>query len=619
MPANLPGNNTRTDATLARGPKAIGEAIRPLAVLRWLRLRLAWAWARRLARLKESSGYAHIVIPLCALLLPVGATAQDVFPPGPAALADSGPVTATVDGQIIENLRITANGAPGITINGKLNVIVRNVEIHHTGGPGISIAGGSHFTHVQNVNIIHEGAPPAGPNSSSSLHNILCRNSNDVSISFARLRRGSSGIWAGSCQRIHAQFIEGYDFRGPFPRGQLFQVDHSHDAILEDFYTQNPINTAWTEDNVNIWRSSNAIVRRGLIDGNNSPSGQGVILEHDDDIAHTALVEDVDTIRMGNGSFSAAHAREVTFRRVRARDNTCGDLGGRGASLSNSLMFASFQNQLSYGIRYFAAEWWNSCNGNIAWDRNTMEVKEFTQVNYTQRPALHITFSWERQPPPPETAISVSPPSVTFTGVERPPAQTVVVNVTNGAPWSSFDACPFFNAIPTAGSAGSSQTLTPSAGWDALAPGTHTCPITYSAPGNPNYLVVTVTGNKQPATLLPTTQPPPPPPPPGMITVVPSPTPPQTAPLSANPTSIVQGNSSTLTWSSTNATRCRGTNFKPTGTAGSVQVSPSVTTTYLLTCTGAGGTAVSGTTVTVTTPTLGIAPDRRRGRGRVSH
>jgi Right handed beta helix region len=330
-----------------------------------------------------------------AALLLSAACAQDVSPPGPATLTNSGPVTATTDGQIIENIRITANGAPGITINGRLNVVVRNVQIHHTGNVGISITGGSHGTQVQNVNIIHEGAPPSGQNPSSGLYNIYCQGSNDVSISYARLRKGSSGIWAGSCPRIHARFIEGYDFRGPFPRGQLFQVDHSHYAILEDFYTQNPINTSWTEANVNIWRSSNAIVRRGLIDGNNSPSGIGVIFEHGDDIAHTGLVEDVDTIHMRNGSFSAAHARNITFRRVRARDNICGDIGGRGASLSNSLMFASYANQLSSGIRYFAAEYWNSCNGNIAWDLDTMEVKEFTQANYTPRRALNIIFSWE--------------------------------------------------------------------------------------------------------------------------------------------------------------------------------------------------------------------------------
>src|SRR5262249_1171201 len=64
-----------------------------------------------------------------------------------------------------------------------------------------------------------------------------------------------------------------------------------------------------------------------------------------------------------------------------------------------------------------------------------------------------------------------------------------------------------------------------------------------------------------------------------------------TASLTASPTSIVPGNSSTLTWSSTNATSCSGTGFTVTapGTSGSTSVSPTATTTYTLTCTGSGG------------------------------
>jgi hypothetical protein len=339
-------------------------------------------------------------------------SAQDVYPPGPTALAPSGPVTASFDGQVIESLRIT--GAPCVTVNGRAHVIVRNIECHHSGGVGIAVMGGAHGTRVENVNVIYDGAPPSGPNPNWTHYNILCQDSNDVTITYARLKRGSSGMWSGNCQRVHARFLEGYDFRGPFPRGQLFQVDHSHDAILEDFYALNPINSAWTEDNVNVWRSSRAIIRRGLLDGNNSPSGLGVIIEHDDDLSITALVEDVDTIRMGNGSFSAAHARDVTFRRVRARENICGDLGGRGASLSNSLTFASYQNQLSYAIRYYAAEWWASCNGNIAWDLNTMQVHEFAQANYAQRSPLHIFFAWEVGSPSP-----LAPPPSTNTVGEQ--------------------------------------------------------------------------------------------------------------------------------------------------------------------------------------------------------
>lgn len=80
-----------------------------------------------------------------------------------------------------------------------------------------------------------------------------------------------------------------------------------------------------------------------------------------------------------------------------------------------------------------------------------------------------------------------------------------------------------------------------------------------------------------------------------------------TASLSANPSSIVSGSSSALTWSSTNTTSCSlNQSIGGVATTGTRSVSPSTTTTYTVTCTGAGGTANASATVTVTagnTPT----------------
>jgi hypothetical protein len=74
-----------------------------------------------------------------------------------------------------------------------------------------------------------------------------------------------------------------------------------------------------------------------------------------------------------------------------------------------------------------------------------------------------------------------------------------------------------------------------------------------------------------------------------------------TATLTASPSSITEGESSTLTWSSTDATTCLGTGFSTGGaTSGSTSVSPSSDTTYTLTCTGDGGTGSDTATVTVT-------------------
>jgi hypothetical protein len=75
-----------------------------------------------------------------------------------------------------------------------------------------------------------------------------------------------------------------------------------------------------------------------------------------------------------------------------------------------------------------------------------------------------------------------------------------------------------------------------------------------------------------------------------------------TVSLSANPTTITSGQSSILTWSSTGATSCTGTDFS-TGfgspKSGSTAVSPTQTTTYTVACTNGTNSASASATVTV--------------------
>ena len=78
-----------------------------------------------------------------------------------------------------------------------------------------------------------------------------------------------------------------------------------------------------------------------------------------------------------------------------------------------------------------------------------------------------------------------------------------------------------------------------------------------------------------------------------------------TASLTASPTSIASGGSSTLTWATTNATSAsidNGVGAVSPVAGGSVAVSPTSTTTYTLTATGPGGVATSQATVTVAPP-----------------
>ena len=88
--------------------------------------------------------------------------------------------------------------------------------------------------------------------------------------------------------------------------------------------------------------------------------------------------------------------------------------------------------------------------------------------------------------------------------------------------------------------------------------------------------------------------PPPPPPPP--------PPPAPTASLSANPNTIDKGQSSTLTWQTTNATDVSIDGIGAVQPNGSQQVTPPDSTTYHLTAKGAGGTQEATARVTVNQP-----------------
>lgn len=304
------------------------------------------------------------------------------------SLSESGPFASTSDGQIIENLRVesTSGDALSITHDG---VVVRNVWVRHAGGLGIAIKGAANVK-LEDVHVQYVGAPASGANASSSHNNIECNGSPGLRVQRAKLEQGSSGIYLVNCDDSHLQFIEGHDFRGPFPRGQLVQWNSSDRGLLEDFSCVNPPG-AWPEDNVNVYKSNEATIRRGLIDGNNSPSGVGVIF---DGGTSTGLVEDVDTVRMGNGCFSAyAGGNDVTFRRTRCRSNICESQDGRGAPKSNALMWAGSPDLSE--VRIEDSSYWDACNGNLVWPATSFEVVELEEVDYIERDPVALEFCWE--------------------------------------------------------------------------------------------------------------------------------------------------------------------------------------------------------------------------------
>jgi len=86
--------------------------------------------------------------------------------------------------------------------------------------------------------------------------------------------------------------------------------------------------------------------------------------------------------------------------------------------------------------------------------------------------------------------------------------------------------------------------------------------------------------------------PPPPPPPPPQLAA-------PTASLAANPNTVEAGQSTTLTWQTTNATDVSIDGIGPVAVSGSRQVTPSDSTTYHLVAKGSGGTQDATARVTV--------------------
>ena len=99
--------------------------------------------------------------------------------------------------------------------------------------------------------------------------------------------------------------------------------------------------------------------------------------------------------------------------------------------------------------------------------------------------------------------------------------------------------------------------------------------------------------------IAPTPPGPPPPPPPAPL-----------ASITTNPGAIEQGQSSTLSWTTANATQITISGLGTVASSGSSSVSPTQSTDYTITATAAGGASVQASTrVTVTKPPVAtVAP-----------
>ena len=337
-----------------------------------------------------------VLIGTWLILLPSAALADAACP----LLANTGPIIATQNNQVIENLKITADGKPGILVENLTGVTIRNVRISHKNAHGIKFSNAPNLK-IENVVITYDDAPAAGPNK-GEFNNIDGLTSANISVDHAKLLHGSSGIYLNRTTNAHLSFIQGEDFRGPFPRGQLVQFNTCDGSTLTDFSVINDRSIAWTEDNVNIFNSSHVTIQRGLVDGNNSPSGVGVIA---DDNSHFILVEDVDALHQGGGCFSANQidgavaVTDVTFNRTRCRDNSADSFANRGKPGSNALAWCA--EPRTQRVSVLDSVYYDlAVPYNIGWNWNTFAKIDVRKENFTPRPPIGLSFCWEQSSNP---------------------------------------------------------------------------------------------------------------------------------------------------------------------------------------------------------------------------
>jgi hypothetical protein len=292
--------------------------------------------------------------------------AIDAAPPAPAPAPVptltrfDGTVKTSYAGQVIEGLDIYS-GTTGIIV-ANASVTIRNVRIHHGAGDGI-LAQNATNLRIENVEILETNVPAGQAGAASAdQNNIELVNSPNAVIHNVSLHDGSSGIYLVFSPGAQISHVDGYNFHGPFPRGQLVQFNGSPNGSLTDFYVRNDPNASHPEDNISIYNSANVRVANGVIDGNNSVNGIGVQAEGS---SGGSTVTHVDAIHMGNGGFGS-YANDVHFIDVHTFDSFNVDQG-RGAPSSKGLQFV-ISNGTS-GVTFQGSTYTNPGNrANIAWD-----------------------------------------------------------------------------------------------------------------------------------------------------------------------------------------------------------------------------------------------------------
>ena len=242
---------------------------------------------------------------------------------------------------MIENLNLDVTGdQPAIPITSD-DVTIRNVHTATTTGDGIDVFG--HNATISNVEVDAPAATDNGGMDGEGSDGVYAYDVSGLKVDHATFRNTGSGVATNQAPGTVLSNIEGHDMQGPFPGGQLVQFGESDGSSLTNFYVDNDPKISHPEDDISVYNSRNVTVSQGVLDGDNSPSGVGVMVEGTSDGTE---IRDVDAIHMGDGAFSS-YSNGVSFTNVRSFDNIATDQG-RGTPLSGGLIFYAPGSDVSF-------------------------------------------------------------------------------------------------------------------------------------------------------------------------------------------------------------------------------------------------------------------------------
>lgn len=278
-------------------------------------------------------------------------------PTGGSLTYTTAQVVSTADGETISNKHIDYSGAgPAVRITHK-NVILKNCLIEHQQAQGVYVNTGGANSNVviDNVEVILVGGPTGvNPVDNENKRSIEFENAPYGTVQNSTVSLGACGVmFKGNSHHGKVLNVECYNLHGRPPgsgaRGQFVQFNASPDGLIDTFYVLNPIMDSYTEDLINGGQSPRCTIRNGLIDGCNSPSGWGVLMEFGSD---NWTVTDVTTVRMSCGSVHSLNAGS-TCTRVTNLDGYSDNPHGRGPASSGHLNFDGGSSGLGlYSCRY---------------------------------------------------------------------------------------------------------------------------------------------------------------------------------------------------------------------------------------------------------------------------